>query len=109
MLLIADESIGCIKGFCLRSKSESENCVKNYILKIQTQLETKIKYVRHDGAREFATNSFKTFYENQGIEQQVRSNNRMALQNAQFGPSSRSDAAYCIMQSWTSASGVKKR
>uniref|UniRef100_A0AAV1UWJ1 Integrase catalytic domain-containing protein n=1 Tax=Peronospora matthiolae TaxID=2874970 RepID=A0AAV1UWJ1_9STRA len=32
---------------------------------------TKIKFVRHDGAHEFATNSIKTFYEDHGIEQQV--------------------------------------
>ena len=71
LLLIVDESSGCMKGFCLRSKSESEECIKNYILKVQTQFESKVKFVRHDGAREFATNSFKTFYEDQGIEQQV--------------------------------------
>uniref|UniRef100_A0AAV1VB90 Integrase catalytic domain-containing protein n=1 Tax=Peronospora matthiolae TaxID=2874970 RepID=A0AAV1VB90_9STRA len=60
-----------MKVFCLRSKSESEDCTKNYILKIQTQFGKKIKFVRHDGAHEFATNSIKTFYEDQGIEQQV--------------------------------------
>ena len=27
--------------------------------------------MRYDGAREFATNSVKFFYENEGIEQQV--------------------------------------
>uniref|UniRef100_A0AAV1V9M7 Integrase catalytic domain-containing protein n=1 Tax=Peronospora matthiolae TaxID=2874970 RepID=A0AAV1V9M7_9STRA len=60
-----------MKGFCLRSKSESEVCIKNHIIKIQTQFGTKIKFVRHDGAHEFATNSIKTFYEDHGIEQQV--------------------------------------
>uniref|UniRef100_A0AAV1VF65 Integrase catalytic domain-containing protein n=1 Tax=Peronospora matthiolae TaxID=2874970 RepID=A0AAV1VF65_9STRA len=60
-----------MKVFCLRSKSESEDCIKNQILKIQTQFGKKIKFVRHDGAHEFATNSIKTFYEDQGIEQQV--------------------------------------
>uniref|UniRef100_A0AAV1U9X3 Integrase catalytic domain-containing protein n=1 Tax=Peronospora matthiolae TaxID=2874970 RepID=A0AAV1U9X3_9STRA len=62
---------GCMKGFCLRSKSESEDCIKNHIIKIQTQFGTKIKFVRHDGAHEFATNSITTFYEDHGIEQQV--------------------------------------
>ena len=71
LLLVVDEASGCMKGFCLRSKSESEDCIKSYILKIQTQFGTKIKFVRHDGAHEFATNSIKTFYEDHGIEQQV--------------------------------------
>uniref|UniRef100_A0AAV1UJD7 Integrase catalytic domain-containing protein n=1 Tax=Peronospora matthiolae TaxID=2874970 RepID=A0AAV1UJD7_9STRA len=71
LLLVVDEARGCMKGFCLRSKSESEDCIKNHIIKIQTQFGTKIKFVRHDGAHEFATNSIKTFYENHGIEQQI--------------------------------------
>uniref|UniRef100_A0AAV1UD02 Integrase catalytic domain-containing protein n=1 Tax=Peronospora matthiolae TaxID=2874970 RepID=A0AAV1UD02_9STRA len=41
------------------------------ILKIQTQFGKKIKLVRHNGAHEFANNSIKIFYEDQGIEQQV--------------------------------------
>ncbi|KAG3231308.1 hypothetical protein PI124_g23597 [Phytophthora idaei] len=44
-----------MKGFCLRAKSESEECLKNYIMKVQTQFDKKVKFVRHDGAREFAT------------------------------------------------------
>ena len=36
LLLIVDEESGCRKGFCLRSKSESEYCIWNYIVKIQT-------------------------------------------------------------------------
>uniref|UniRef100_A0AAV1TT31 Polyprotein n=1 Tax=Peronospora matthiolae TaxID=2874970 RepID=A0AAV1TT31_9STRA len=71
LLLVVDEASGCMKGFCLRSKSESEDCIKNHIIKIQTQFGTKIKFVRHDGAHEFATNSIKTFYEDHGIEQQI--------------------------------------
>uniref|UniRef100_A0AAV1THW8 Integrase catalytic domain-containing protein n=1 Tax=Peronospora matthiolae TaxID=2874970 RepID=A0AAV1THW8_9STRA len=71
LLLVVDEASGCMKGFCLRSKSESEYCIMNHIIKIQTQFGTKIKFVRHDGAHEFATNSIKTFYEDHGIEQQV--------------------------------------
>uniref|UniRef100_A0AAV1V5Y8 Integrase catalytic domain-containing protein n=1 Tax=Peronospora matthiolae TaxID=2874970 RepID=A0AAV1V5Y8_9STRA len=70
LLFVVDEASGCMKGFCLRSKSESEDCIKNHIIKIQTQFGTKIKFVRHDGAHEFATNSIKTFYEDHGIEQQ---------------------------------------
>lgn len=71
LLLIVDESSGCMKGFCLRSKSESEDCVKKYIMMIQKQFGKKVKFVRHDGAREFATNSLQLFYEDEGIEQQT--------------------------------------
>ncbi|RAW19770.1 hypothetical protein PC110_g23788, partial [Phytophthora cactorum] len=33
LLLIVDEASGCMKGFCLRAKSESEDCIKTYIMK----------------------------------------------------------------------------
>ncbi|KAG2871198.1 hypothetical protein PC117_g28313 [Phytophthora cactorum] len=71
LLLIVDEASGCMKGFCLRAKSESEGCIKTYTMKVQTQFGKKVKFVRHDGAREFATNSLKAFYEDEGIEQQT--------------------------------------
>ena len=60
-----------MKGFCLSAKSESEGFIKSYIVKIQTQFDKKVKFVCHDGAREFATNSLTTFYEDKGIEQQT--------------------------------------
>ncbi|KAG3048663.1 hypothetical protein PC122_g23768 [Phytophthora cactorum] len=71
LLLIVDEASGCMKSFCLRAKSESEDCIKTYIMKVQKQFGKKVKFVRHDGAREFATNSLKDFYEDEGIEQQT--------------------------------------
>ncbi|KAG3005200.1 hypothetical protein PC121_g25475 [Phytophthora cactorum] len=40
-------------------------------MKVQTQFGKKVKFVRHDGAREFATNSLKAFYQDEGIEQQT--------------------------------------
>uniref|UniRef100_A0AAV1TFY3 Integrase catalytic domain-containing protein n=2 Tax=Peronospora matthiolae TaxID=2874970 RepID=A0AAV1TFY3_9STRA len=40
LLLVVDEASGCVKGFCLRSKSESEDCIMNHIIKIQTQFGT---------------------------------------------------------------------
>uniref|UniRef100_A0AAV1VJN2 Integrase catalytic domain-containing protein n=1 Tax=Peronospora matthiolae TaxID=2874970 RepID=A0AAV1VJN2_9STRA len=42
LLLVVDEASGCVKGFCLRSKSESEDCIMNHIIKIQTQLENQV-------------------------------------------------------------------
>uniref|UniRef100_H3GC12 Integrase catalytic domain-containing protein n=1 Tax=Phytophthora ramorum TaxID=164328 RepID=H3GC12_PHYRM len=71
LLLIVDEASGCMKRFCLRTKSESEDCIKTYVTKVQTQFGKKVKFVRHDGAREFATNSLKASYEVEGIEQQT--------------------------------------
>ena len=71
LLLIVDEASGCMKGFCLSAKSESEDCLKSYITIVQAQFNKKVKFVRHDGAREFATSSLKAFYEDQGIEQQT--------------------------------------
>ncbi|KAG3002461.1 hypothetical protein PC120_g19715 [Phytophthora cactorum] len=71
LLLIVDEASGCMKGFCLRAKSESEDCIKTYIMKVRKQFGKKVKFVRRDGSREFATNSLKDFYEDEGIEQQT--------------------------------------
>uniref|UniRef100_A0AAV1TCV4 Integrase catalytic domain-containing protein n=1 Tax=Peronospora matthiolae TaxID=2874970 RepID=A0AAV1TCV4_9STRA len=71
ILLIFDEASGCMKGFCLRVKSESENYITRYIKMVQAQFGKKVKFVRHDGAREFATNSLHEFYEDEGIEQQT--------------------------------------
>uniref|UniRef100_A0AAV1TCT9 Integrase catalytic domain-containing protein n=1 Tax=Peronospora matthiolae TaxID=2874970 RepID=A0AAV1TCT9_9STRA len=71
LLLIFDEASGCMKGFCLRVNSESENYITRYIKMVQAQFGKKVKLVRHDGAREFATNSLQEFYEDEGIEQQT--------------------------------------
>uniref|UniRef100_H3GNZ2 Integrase catalytic domain-containing protein n=1 Tax=Phytophthora ramorum TaxID=164328 RepID=H3GNZ2_PHYRM len=57
--------------FCLHAKSESEDCIKTYVMNVQTQFGKKVKFVRHDGAREFATNALKAFYKDEGIEQQT--------------------------------------
>uniref|UniRef100_A0AAV1V6D1 Integrase catalytic domain-containing protein n=1 Tax=Peronospora matthiolae TaxID=2874970 RepID=A0AAV1V6D1_9STRA len=60
-----------MKGFSLRAKSDSKECIKKYIMALQTQFNYKVKFVRHDGALEFAANSLKAFYDDQGIEQQA--------------------------------------
>uniref|UniRef100_A0AAV1U7M8 Integrase catalytic domain-containing protein n=1 Tax=Peronospora matthiolae TaxID=2874970 RepID=A0AAV1U7M8_9STRA len=79
---------------------------------VQTQFCKKVKFVRHDGAREFATNSLQLFYEDEGIEQQTtvpyaHQNNGTAI--APSGLSSRSAVACFIMPNWTSVSGPKQR
>ena len=57
--------------FCMRAKSDSKGNIRTYIMKIKTHFFKKVKFVRHDGAREFATSSIKSFYEAVGIEQQT--------------------------------------
>ncbi|POM64564.1 Integrase catalytic core protein [Phytophthora palmivora] len=59
-----------MSGFCLRAKSESEGCLRKFITKVERQFDAKVKFVRHDEAKEFATNSLKAFYEDHGIEVQ---------------------------------------
>uniref|UniRef100_A0AAV1UL18 Integrase catalytic domain-containing protein n=1 Tax=Peronospora matthiolae TaxID=2874970 RepID=A0AAV1UL18_9STRA len=71
LLLIVDEGSGCMKGFSLRAKSDSEECIKKYIMAVQTQFNYKVKFIRHDGARKFSTASLKAFYDDQGIEQHL--------------------------------------
>uniref|UniRef100_A0AAV1UAA0 Integrase catalytic domain-containing protein n=1 Tax=Peronospora matthiolae TaxID=2874970 RepID=A0AAV1UAA0_9STRA len=71
LLLIVDEASGCMKGSYLSAKSESENYITRYITMVQAQFGKKVKFVRHDGAREFATDSPQEFYEDEGIEQQT--------------------------------------
>uniref|UniRef100_A0AAV1V8Y6 Integrase catalytic domain-containing protein n=1 Tax=Peronospora matthiolae TaxID=2874970 RepID=A0AAV1V8Y6_9STRA len=55
----------------IRSVSESEDYVRKYITVVQTQFSKKVKFVRHDGACELATNSLQMFYKDEGIEQQT--------------------------------------
>uniref|UniRef100_A0AAV1TI36 Integrase catalytic domain-containing protein n=1 Tax=Peronospora matthiolae TaxID=2874970 RepID=A0AAV1TI36_9STRA len=71
LLLTVDEGSGCMKDFSLRANSDSEECIKKYIVAVQTQFDYKVKFVRHDGARESVANSLKAFYDDQRIEQQV--------------------------------------
>ncbi|KAG2758340.1 hypothetical protein Pcac1_g29506 [Phytophthora cactorum] len=75
-------------------------------MKVQKQFGKKVKFVRHDGAREFATNSLKDFYEDEGIEQQttvsVRAPDERHGRASLSELSSRSAAACCITLSWTS-------
>ena len=70
LLLITDEASGCMSGFCLCAKSESEECLRKFITRVEKQFGAKVKFVRHDGAKEFATNSLRAFYEDHGIEVQ---------------------------------------
>uniref|UniRef100_A0AAV1VIZ8 Integrase catalytic domain-containing protein n=1 Tax=Peronospora matthiolae TaxID=2874970 RepID=A0AAV1VIZ8_9STRA len=109
LLLIVDEASGCMKGFCLRVKSESEDYIRKYITMVKTQLIKKVKFVLHDGSREFATNSLRLFYEDEGIEKQTTAHMRIKpteQQSVLLELSSRSAAACFTMPSWTSASGL---
>ena len=56
-----------MKDFCLCNKTESEELIKDFIVK--TRSRRKSNFVRHDGAKEFASDSLKSFYAQCGIEQ----------------------------------------
>lgn len=71
--LIVVEASRCMKGYCLQAKSKIKGHIRTYVLKIQTLFAKKVKFVRHDVAREFATSSIKPFYNEEGIEQQQHS------------------------------------
>lgn len=71
LLMIVDEANECMKCFWLQAKSEREVCVKKYIMMLQTQFSMRVKFVRHDGDREFSTSSRKAFYKKEGIEKQT--------------------------------------
>ena len=61
LLLIVDECSGCMKGFCLRAKSDSEMCIKQYVMAKQTQFDRKVKKlllsrIKFTGGRQFVQN-----------------------------------------------------
>ncbi|KAG6616458.1 Integrase catalytic core protein [Phytophthora cinnamomi] len=70
LLFITDEASGCMSGFCLRARSESGGCLRRFTTKVEKQFDARVKFVRHDGAKEFATNSLLAYYEDHGIEVQ---------------------------------------
>lgn len=71
LLLIVDEASGLIQGHCLEYKSESGALIMKFIKQVANQFDRRVKFVRHDGAKEFATNDLKAFYTDRGIEPQV--------------------------------------
>jgi hypothetical protein len=42
LLILVDEASGCMKGFCLYAKSESENHIKNYISRPKLSMARKL-------------------------------------------------------------------
>lgn len=59
LLLTVDEASGSMKGFCLANKPDSEAVLKKFIIQVANQFNKRMKFVQHDGAKEFATNSIK--------------------------------------------------
>uniref|UniRef100_A0AAV1TTW8 Integrase catalytic domain-containing protein n=2 Tax=Peronospora matthiolae TaxID=2874970 RepID=A0AAV1TTW8_9STRA len=110
LLLIVDEGSGCMKGFSLRAKSDSEECIKKYIMAVQTQFNYKVKFIRHDGARKFSTGLLKAFYDDQGSKLPFHMRIRpTARRNGQFGPLLRSSAVCFTTPIWTSVFGLKQQ
>ena len=68
--LIVDDGSGSMQGFCLTHKSDSKAMLKKLIVQVGNQFGARVKFVRHDDAKEFATNSIKQFYADRRIEQQ---------------------------------------
>jgi transposase InsO family protein len=71
LLLIVDEATSCMKGFTMKFRSKSEQCITKYINPICNRLKKKVKFIRHDGAKEFNSNSIQQVYSDHGIEQHV--------------------------------------
>ena len=110
LLLIVYEASGCMKGFCFRDKSESEACIKMYVMAVQMQFNKKVKFIRHDEAREFATSSTRLSTRNKASNSNSQfhtSIKRMEPQNVSSGLLPRSGAVGFIMRDWASASGMK--
>ncbi|KAG3043591.1 hypothetical protein PI125_g27285 [Phytophthora idaei] len=112
LLLIVDEASGCMKGFCLRAKSESEDCIKTYMMKVQTQFGKKVKLC---GATELvslrrARSRISTKTKASSRKPRFRTRTRpTARQSEPSELSPRSAAACCITPSWTSVSGLRRR
>ena len=86
LLLIIDETSGCIQGFCLHAKSESEEFIKSYIIKIQNQFDETIKFVRHDGAQEFAAILSRFYTKNKTSNSKLQSHMRIRRTGRQSVP-----------------------
>ena len=112
LLLIVDEASGCMKGFCLHAKSESEECIKKYIKMVQTQFNKKVKLCDTMEPASFLLTRFKISTKSKASSSKPLCHTRIKpteLLNARFGLSSQSVAACSIMPNWTSASGLKPR
>ncbi|GAB9475053.1 Copia protein [Globisporangium polare] len=73
LLLIVDEASGSMKGLSLECKFDNDAALKKFIALVASQFSKNVKFVRHEGAKEFATNSMKQFNADRSIEQQVAS------------------------------------
>uniref|UniRef100_A0AAV1TF77 Uncharacterized protein n=1 Tax=Peronospora matthiolae TaxID=2874970 RepID=A0AAV1TF77_9STRA len=89
LLLIVDEGSGCIKGFSLRAKSDSEECIKKYIMAVQTQLTTRsssLDTMVHANLRQIRSRHFTMIKESSSklpFHMRIRPTARW---NGQFGP-----------------------
>jgi len=71
LLILVDDVSTIAKGYCLHNKSESGKRVMEYVNEVENHFNAKVLCVRHDGAKEFATNILKNFLSIMGIQQQV--------------------------------------
>uniref|UniRef100_A0AAV1V884 GAG-pre-integrase domain-containing protein n=1 Tax=Peronospora matthiolae TaxID=2874970 RepID=A0AAV1V884_9STRA len=113
LLLIVDEASGCMKGFCLHSKSESEECIQevHHDDTDAVQQEGQICATRWSPRGLRRTRS-KISTKSKASSNKPRCHTHikpMELLNARFELSSPSVVACSIMPSWTSASGLKRQ
>ena len=52
-------------------RSENTQYITKYINPICNHLQKKVKFIRHDGAKKFNSNSIQPFYSDHGMEQQI--------------------------------------
>src|SRR5437868_8260669 len=70
LLLGVDDKSAIIQVYFLRNKHEAGKKIMTFINTAEKQYNAKVLAVRHDVAKEFATNELKEFYDQRGIQQQ---------------------------------------
>lgn len=106
-----EESLG-VTGFCLHARSKSKQALfAGFIAKAERQLDIKVKFVRHDGAKDLKTNLVVDFYNEHGIHVQ----STVPYANQTNGTAERKTkllgqlvAAYFTALDWTRSSGLKQ-
>ncbi|KAF1332330.1 putative Integrase, partial [Globisporangium splendens] len=93
LLLIVDEASGSMKGFCLHNKSDSEALLKKFIIQVGNQFGKRVKFVRHDGAKEFATSSISNFMPTVALNNNIVTMGRSMLHHARLDKSFWAEAA----------------
>ena len=113
LLLVVDEASRCMRVHVCVSSLRVKTASRANIFKVQTQFDKKTKLVCHNGTRELQRTlskfSTKTKKISSSRSRCHMSSKPTAKESVRYEPSSRLDAACCIMKSWTGVSGLKRR